>query len=197
MSLVNFLITNKPEDIALEEMILVLRHLALEGDAKTSVYLLTKDEDEKEVKVLLATLSSANPQHSMELPISGEVVQFITEGPGKVHAIGNIELDEDEFGDMEEDSEDDEENEFVSEEEDDDEPQPEPVKEVKKPQPKKEEKKPQPKKETKVEEKKPQQGKPQQGKPQQGKQQQGKPQQGKQQGKQQQQHGKKHGKKGK
>ncbi|EDR27890.1 hypothetical protein, conserved [Entamoeba dispar SAW760] len=168
MAMMNTIITAQGEEFPLQGMTLVLRHLALEGDQKTSVYLITKDEDDKEVKVLLATLSSAVPQHSCEIPITGETVKLICEGKAKVHAILTPELEED-FDDFDmegmSEEEDDDNGEFAEEGDDDEEDEDEkPVEAPKKVEPKKEEKKPQ---QPKKEEKKPQQPPKKETKPQQ------------------------------
>ncbi|EKE38425.1 hypothetical protein ENUP19_0146G0040 [Entamoeba nuttalli] len=156
MAMMNTIITAQGEEFPLQGMTLVLRHLALEGDQKTSIYLITKDEDDKEVKVLLATLSSAVPQHSCEIPITGETVKLICEGKAKVHAILTPELEEDfDDFDMDDMSEDEDDNgEFAEEgDEEDEEEEEKPIEAPKKVEPKKEEKKPQ---QPKKEEKKPQ-----------------------------------------
>ena len=150
MSFVSFVVKGKGEEQELEGLTLVIRHLALEGDKKTQIFLVTKntneDGKEEEEKVLLATLSPACPQHALEVPVIAEKLQFVCDDGASVHVIATIEPDDDEFDedDMEDlDDEDMEGMEDDEEEEDEEVPEP-PKKEEKKPQPpKKEEKKPQ------------------------------------------------------
>ena len=121
------IITNTPSNIFGDEQEAaliytpVLRHLALEGDAKTPVYMITKDEEGKDVKTLIATLSAACPQHACEIPCVEAM--FCCEGSCKVHAIFTVDLEEgDEYEDMDdmemEGMEDMEGEEFEDEEED-------------------------------------------------------------------------------
>ena len=130
MSLACFIATNKKsEDIVLNDQLLVIRHLTLEGDGKTALYVIIDGEEEE--KVLLATLSANIPQHTMEVPISGEKINFICKGTGKVHIVGNFEEEEeygnDDFDDYmsDEDEEDDDE---VPEDFEEEEPEPVPMK---------------------------------------------------------------------
>ena len=88
------IITKQGEEMPYEEgLIPVLRHLALEGEAKTPIYMIMQDEEEEEIKTLIATLSGACPQHSCEIPIMGDA-KFICEGDCKVHAIFTVDMEE-------------------------------------------------------------------------------------------------------
>ena len=157
------IITKEGHEIPYQEgLVYILRHLALENDVRTPIYAITMDEEDNEVKTLIATLSTNCPQHACEIPFMDDV-KFVVEGEGKVHAFFSIDFDENDFDDMdEEDMEgyDDEDMEDFEDIEDDGEFEELPVKqpkieEVVEKKPKQPIKKDEPKKVEKKEAKKP------------------------------------------
>ncbi|KAL7719727.1 hypothetical protein QTN25_002852 [Entamoeba marina] len=125
-----------------------LRHVTLEGDSKTQLFM-KNDGDE----ILVCTLNATLPQHSVDLPLYSEEIEFIAKGNGTLHIVGNFDDIEDEFGDESIDSEELERLEEAMQGEEDEEEEEEEIEEKqpekKKPQPPKQEKKPQPSKQEK------------------------------------------------
>ncbi|ELP87203.1 hypothetical protein EIN_093600 [Entamoeba invadens IP1] len=155
MATLHFEVNTKPVDIPNEGEI-TIHHLALEGKETTKLFLQTKDEEgEKDVKILLATLSEQIPQHSLEIPIYGEDAKLYCEGKGTVYVLATQYADDGMEG-LEEDDSSEEENqngEFVPAKKMEEE-KPKEEKKAEKKVEKKEEKKAE-KKEEKKEEKKP------------------------------------------
>lgn len=157
MSLEAFTVSaSKPHEcVCPEGAYFTIRHVTLEGDSKTQLYM--KYDDEEQL-ALICTLSGALPQEALDLPLYGEKITLIAKGNGTLHIVGNYdEIEDNDFDDFEDDEDMEEDPEMLEDEEEEEE---EPVKEEK---PKKEEKKPKKEEKVKVQQQPKKEVKPQEG----------------------------------
>ena len=93
MSLEAFTVSaQKPHHLIFpEDSYFVLRHVTLEGDSKTQLFM-----EKEEQQILVCSLTQQVPQHTLEIPLFGmEEIHFLVKGKGVCHCVGNFEEIED------------------------------------------------------------------------------------------------------